>query len=295
MGAFPAVLLLFATGGFWCQGASATQPLRLVKVIVEADGGLVAGLSQERFQVYEGNQQRPILFFGNQPSAGRIVVLLDYSESMLGSAATRKSPDPAKLLWMNDWVDELAVLAFDGRVRGWKEFGSTIPNPFPDGLLDFSSRGTALHGALLLALDLLSTQIDVPDRAVLILSDGEDIASRAISARAVNDRLRESGVRVYALSDPHPQLGHGRATLRSWTSQTGGLLIPFRGLPTLLVREPERLAALVERILDQLRVQYTLGFRPVTARKIDVKLTGAEFKGRPTLRILVMPSPEGDG
>ena len=121
---------------------------------------------------------------------------------------------------------------------------------------------TALHNALYITLKDLNRQKKAGElrrRAVILLTDGEDTAS-LVSDEQVMDLARKTEINIYAIS-LRPSRSQDRArvafsqaefVLTSLTKDTGGRVF----FPNSL----SELDAVYDRIAEELRTQYSLGY-----------------------------------
>ena len=141
----------------------------------------------------------------------------------------------------------------------------------PDGL-------TALYDALAVFLDGMT---DLDGRKVLVIyTDGDDTRSAVTFADALS-MLRAADVTVYTIGFLEHQPGSARSQQRMQLMQmaevTGGqAFFPF---------STPNLTEIFEKLVTQVRAQYSIGFTSTNARKdgawrkLEVRLTGSHLQG----------------
>jgi VWFA-related protein len=129
-----------------------------------------------------------------------------------------------------------------------------------DALERIESRGgTALYDAVVATSDHLIKSAKLQKKVILVVTDGEDTASRDTLEQAVRAIAVDGGPTVYTIG----LLGHerekkARRALRILAEQTGGVSF-FPGS----VYEVE---AISQQIAHDIRNQYTIGYRPSTPK-----------------------------
>jgi Ca-activated chloride channel homolog len=224
--------------------------------VFNAEGGLVAGLPREAFEIYEDGERQPIAQFTNERVPIGLGLLLDVSDSMFGRRI--KDARAAVERFLVDLLapaDEFFMMAFNHEphpLTDWThETGlvrSALESARPSG-------GTAIYDAVLAALPLIEHR-HRERAAVVIISDGADTASD-ITLRDLRGALVRSDAFVYAVAidSPEPQPINTRvnaAALGDITNPTGG--------HTEIVRDSADLAAATARIAEELNSQYVIGY-----------------------------------
>jgi Ca-activated chloride channel family protein len=244
-------------------------------VTVQApDGSIVRGLTKDDFLIYDEDVPQNVAVFSDEPAPISVAVLIDTSGSMTGermAAAIRAADALGRSLQPNDlW----SISTFDSMRRtmiGWRPYNPGIVN---------SLRGMPTTGSTELfksVADMVPFMKDTPHRkrAMLLMTDGIDnsiiAASRdgrgnpfeapgplAASAKA-EEALRSGEVLLYALGINAAQRAGSVhvPSLERLAEPTGGSV-----MIAATVREVE---AAAQRVAEELRQQYTLGFYPQAA------------------------------
>ena len=145
-----------------------------------------------------------------------------------------------------------------GRYPGPSTRPPRIPPTFPGG----SPAGTLLYDAVYLSAT--EQLVNEAGRKVLILlSDGEDQGSRTDLSSAISSVQRADTV-IYSLSISDRGVfgrGRGESALRRLSRDTGGRFIK--------VGKPKDMGAAFDQIAEELRSQYSLGYRVCVKTPLD--------------------------
>jgi Ca-activated chloride channel family protein len=262
--------------------ASGRQPqfksgveLVYLDVTVQApDGSIVRGLAKEDFLIYDEETSQDVAVFSAEPAPISVGVLIDTSGSMTGermAAATRAADALGRSLQPGD---QWSISTFDSMRRTmitWRPYNPGIVN----SLRAMPTSGsTELFKAV---SEMVPYMKETPHRkrALLLMTDGIDNSIIAASRDGRGDpfeapgpressarteaALREGEVLLYALGINVA----GRAgavhvpSLQRLAEPTGGSVII-----SSTIREVE---AAAQRVAEELRQQYTLGFYPQNA------------------------------
>lgn len=168
----------------------------------------VPDLPQQAFRILEDDEPQEITFFSSADVPVAVGLVLDASGSMItrqrlvfaGGEAFVRTSHPE---------DELFIVTFNEGVRF--ELPSTVPFTSHPSLLRGSLRQyqaggrTALYDAVIAALDHLE-RASHQKRVIVVLSDGEDNASRHTRDEML-DRVARSSAIVYTVSNATRQAG----------------------------------------------------------------------------------------
>jgi Ca-activated chloride channel family protein len=248
-------------------------PLVLLNVTVTGDDGrYVRKLSERDFTILEDGRPQPIAHFSAEEPPFAIAILLDVSGSMERTLRIARAAARGFVQGLREH-DVFALYAFATRFAQIQPFGSH-PDIEPD-VWSLKAEGyTALYDCLVSAARDLAERPE-KRRALLLLSDGADTASRA----SLDDALREAlaaNVTIYAVdlmdeaSVSPAEVLRARQALRTLSEQTGGRYI----------RDPggAQMYATFQAIVQELGHQYTLGYYPALERRdgrwhrIDVRV-----------------------
>ena len=247
-------------------------------VISNASGKHVSGLKQSQFKIFEDGIEQNIDFFEAQQTPFAAVILLDTSGSMEQRVSMARS---AAINFLDGLrVDDLtAIYNFDSKVSVVQDFSNSrdiAPNIF-----DLKSKGmTVLNDAIAKAAQELSKRTE-KRRAIIVLSDGADTMSKLSTDKALKYALAANAT-IYTVDMAAIEFGgsekiRNQGVLKNFADKTGGLFIDTPG--GVAMRDA------FKRIVQELGVQYTLGYQPANTKK-DGKWRAIELKvARPNLSI----------
>ncbi len=192
-----------------------------------------------------------------QPLTASLVI--DRSGSMRG--APIEHAQKAATSFVNQAADgsKIGVVSFDHEVNRQLE-PTTNHTRVKDSIRSIDVRGdTALYDAVAQAIENTG---GCSRRAIIILSDGGDTASKNVTLAKAIDRANRTGIPVFVVGLKGTT--YDEATLKKLASGTGGQLFQ--------TSSPEKLADLYRRIDAQLKGQYYV------ALKLDIAKTGKEHR-----------------
>ena len=233
------------------------------------DGKAARGLTRSHFKIYEDGVEQEIKAFETEEAPFAAVVLLDTSGSMEQRVALARSA-AIQFLGGIRGEDSVAIYHFGSRVELVQEFSNS--RELRDQIFDLKADGmTVLNDAIVKAARELSLRPE-KRRAIVVLSDGADTLSKASDDKAVKAALA-AGATLYTVDmsgpdTPHAHRARSQGALKSFAEKTGGRFIASPGGAAL--RDA------FKSVVDELRVQYTLTYEPVT--KKDGKWHAIEVK-----------------
>lgn len=248
-----------------------TYTVLLNVYVTDKNGRPVAELPRNLFSVLENGTEQRISFFEAAKTPFAVAILLDSSGSMEERIVLARAAAIHFLDSLRE-SDVAAVFSFDSRVRRLRAFegGRDLPEAF----YDLRSRGmTVLYDAIIEAAATLGER-EEKRRAIIVLSDGADTASRSTLDKALR-AASEKDITIYAV-DMSSAVGAGVSTLasqrvlRELSEKTGGTYIRSSG--------GEGMRDAFQRIADELGIQYTLAYEPTDLRmdgkwrKIEVRV-----------------------
>jgi VWFA-related protein len=233
----------------------ASELVVLPVTVTDRRGAFVADLTADRFSVYDNGRRQDLTLFSGEDTPVSVGLVIDDSGSM-----RPKLPDvvDAALVFarLSNASDELFTISFNDTVLDHPD--SLAPVSDMSGLAlklrSLVPQGrTALYDALVAGLDRVESGTR-PRKALIVLSDGGDNASRA-TLDAVMARARRANVTIFTIGlFDDEDFDRNPGVLKSLAEATGG----ERFLP----RSSKLLAAACERIARELRAGYTLGYTP---------------------------------
>lgn len=229
--------------------------------VTDKYGQFVTGLSREAFSVFEGNSQADMLYFSDKEVPQSVGIVFDVSGSMGTGALDFARGAVVRFARQADASNQYFIIGFDGQthmlcdwtrdektlIAGLNQLGHVAPKKY----------GTALNDAVAAAVEKV-VRGPQPRRTLLVISDGQDTASKTSLSR-LREMLRQSDVTVYAvgIADAPDTNYEGRETLDELASVSGG--------KAFYPANEAELDDTFKRIGLELHNLYTLGFRPKVA------------------------------
>ena len=256
---------------------SVDVPLVLIPVhVTTALGSSVTNLSKSSFHLYENGVEQTITHFSSEDAPSSIGFLFDASGSMRNKL--RKSAEAAAAFFRTaNADDEFFLIDFNERPRLMMPFTQNAEAITRHIARTHAEGRTSLLDAIHMALEEMKFAKNLR-KAIVIVSDGGDNRSRYTESE-IKSAMREADVQVYAMGifDPEdspkrtPEERNGPMLLDELAEQTGGRHYPVKTL--------DELPSVCERIGNDLRNQYLIGYAPTddaqdgTYRKVKVLVT----------------------
>jgi Ca-activated chloride channel homolog len=276
-----ALALVFVASGSFPAGAaqepqtpifrSAVRTVPVYATVVDQNGRLVPGLTEEDFEILDNGKPAPITLFSDEPQPFTAVVMLDTSASMTEHLGLLKRASEQFLIRLLP-VDRAQVGAFNDKLQ----LSGTFTNDRDEliAALDDLQFGnpTRLNDAIAFSLDAL--QGIEGRRVVLVFSDGEDTFSK-LRFGPVQDRARNEEVMVYAIG-LEVDYFNGMRRVRSRPDRNLRRIADETGGGYFELKRTDELAPTFTRVSQELRSQYLLGFAPETldgrVHKLEVRV-----------------------
>ena len=263
-----------------------TDLVTLTLTVTDLYGRYVSGLTKKAFTVMDNNQEQDITFFSDSDAPVSVGILFDVSGSMSGEKINKARKALERFVSTSHPSDEYFLIAFNNRAQLLMDRTRDGDAVLRKLTLVEPKRNTALYDAVYLGVDRVARGAH-QKRALLIISDGQDNASR-YNFSEVRRIMKESDIVTYAVGimDGHDignALGmQGQAFLDELTSVSGGKSF----YPTTDVELDE----IFERIALEMRHQYSVGYTPKDFapdgkwRKVKVKVKPPRGLPRLTVR-----------
>lgn len=270
-----------------------TQPVKiktdlvtLTLTVTDLYGRYVMGLGKKDFTVFDSNKEQEITFFSDTDAPVSIGILFDVSGSMSGEKIQKARKALSRFINTSHPSDEYFLIAFNSRAQLLLDRTRDGDAVLQKLTLVNPRQNTALYDAVYLGIERV-TRGAHQKRALLIISDGQDNASR-YNFGEVRRLMKESDVITYAVGiidagDASSPLGmQGQAFLDELTSVTGGKSF----YPASDIEMDE----IFDRISIELRHQYSIGYTPKDFqpdgkwRKVKVKVKPPRGLPRLTVR-----------
>ncbi|MBI2682961.1 MAG: VWA domain-containing protein [Acidobacteriales bacterium] len=233
--------------------------------VFDKRGRYIKDLKKENFSVLDNRQRVSGLtsFTSESNLPLRVGVMVDASTSVRGEF---KFEQEAAVEFLNQIVkqrDQAFVISFDDTPHVEQDFTNNTERLTKAVHQIRPGGGTALFDAIYwVSRDLIMKKQERTSvrRAIILLSDGDDTTSRVTRTEAI-EMAQRAEVIIYAINTETGtrggQRGKNSKILEAIAEATGGkVFYPFR---------VEELANAFNDIQDELRSQYSLSFKPLTA------------------------------
>jgi VWFA-related protein len=230
--------------------------VQVTPVVTDRDGRFVKGLQKSDFVIYEDDKPQEITNFASENIPLEMVTTLDISGSMQDALASVKEHAKRFLSGLQP-RDQVTVLAFNESpfTLARRETDQAARARAIDRMAPWG--GPALYDVIINAVDLLGRQSG--RRSILLFSDGDDQSSYASLEEAIS-RTEGSDATIYAI-------GQGRAVESGDLQKLMTRLARVSGGRAFFTNDPDRLSAIFNEILEDLRNQYLLAYpAPSTQR-----------------------------
>ncbi|CAN5639774.1 hypothetical protein BH24ACI2_BH24ACI2_02190 [soil metagenome] len=246
--------------------------------ISDNNGKIVAGLKQPQFKIFEDGKEQKIDFFQAAETPFAAVILLDTSGSMEERVSMARS---AAINFLDGLRpnDVAAIYNFDSKISLVQDFSNS--RDISERVFDLKADGyTALNDAIYKAAQELEKRPE-KRKAIIVLSDGADNKSGRSADKALKNALA-SNVTIYTVDMSAINTGgrermQSQGALKNFAEKSGGIFVATPG--GIAMREA------FKSIVEELGVQYTLGYQPSNTKK-DGKWRSIELRvARPNLNI----------
>ncbi len=240
--------------------------------VTDPQNRLVTGLEKENFQIFDNNTGQVIKSFATEDSPISIGIVFDLSGSM-GSKFIRARKALSEFLRTCNPQDEFFVVGFNDRPAIIVDYTNDVEDVEARMVMLRPQNRTALIDAMYLGINTLK-RAKYDRKALLVISDGGDNRSRYTQGE-LQRAVRESEVQIFSIGifdayAPTEEEQNGPLLLNEVSLATGGRLFKVLDL--------QDLADIAERISEELRDEYVLGYTPSdrkrdgTWRKLKVRL-----------------------
>ena len=275
-----------------------TEAVNVYAVVRNKHGRLIPNLTKNDFEIKEDNVPQKITYFTRETDTPlTLAIMIDTSPSQERVLDVEQREAKAFLRQVLRPKDLACVIHFDLEVELLQDFTidqrmldkaidetvinggghGVLPSPLPSR----SVGGTHLYDSVYLAANELMSH-EVGRKVLILLTDGEDQGSQESLNKAL-EAAQKSDCIIYAIDIVDRafygfgNMGfNGGSVLRKLCEQTGGDVIK--------VNKIKNTSAAFQKIADELRTQYLLGYTPSNTRKdsgfrkIKVRVTNGDYK-----------------
>lgn len=236
--------------------------VRIAAVVRDQKGRFVQDLTARDFEVLDGGVARPINDLQRDIAGISVAVLFDVSGSMEGHMPHAREAAAHVLSWLDASRDEAAIFTFDTHFDARTPFTTGL-RTVPDSIAQVVPFGaTSLHDAIAETARLVG-QREGRRRAVVVLTDGDDTASR-LTASQVSAAASAIDVPVYIFgivpSIDNPSEDTSTRAVGSVFAGPLSDLATWTGGHVFVASTPGQRSIAARQIIDELRHQYLIAF-----------------------------------
>ena len=243
-------------------------------VVIDDKQRMVTSLDRNAFNVFEDGKPQKVTSFRHEDVPVSMGIVIDNSGSMR-EKRQKVNQAALNLVRASNPQDEIFVVNFSDEYYLDQNFTSDIKK-LKEALEKIDARGgTALYDAVVASSEELKKNARLDRRVLLVVTDGEDNASRESLEQAVRRLQEENGPTVYAiglLGDEKQR--RARRALQTMAERTGGIAF----LPKTLDEVDE----ISKTVAHDIRNVYTIGYKPSNPRssggyrsiRVDAKSKG---------------------
>ena len=224
--------------------------------VVDDHNRLITNLAKNDFTVFEDGKPQRITSFRNEDIPVAMGIVIDNSGSM---REKRPAVNAAaiNLVQSSNPQDQVFIVNFNDEYFLDQDYTAKIPK-LKDALERIESRGgTALYDAVIASADHLKSSGALEKKVLLVVTDGEDTASRHVLEGTLRLLEEKNGPTIYTiglLQDEHAK--RARRALREMAEDTGGV--------AFFPKDLSEVQAITSQIAHDIRNQYTIQYKPGT-------------------------------
>lgn len=259
-----------------------TRLVVLHATVLDRDKHLVMDLTRNDFKVFEDNVQQQIRDFKREDIPVSVGIVVDNSGSMRDKRS-RVTAAALTFVRTSNPDDEVFIVNFNDEAFLDQDFTDNL-DLLKEGMDKIDARGgTAFYDALQMSLDHMKEGGRKSKKVLLVVTDGEDNASRMTLEQLVK-YVHESEAVIYTvglLSDENPRSAkRAKKALEAVSEASGGA--------AFFPKDINEVEGIATRVASDIRNQYVLTYTPSNAtddgsyRSVAVK---AESKSRGKLLV----------
>jgi Ca-activated chloride channel family protein len=216
----------------------------------------ITGLTKNDFSVLENGTPQKITSFRNEDIPVALGIVIDNSGSMRDKRP-QVNAAAVNLVKSSNPQDQVFVVNFNEEYFLDQDYTGSVPK-LKDALERIESRGgTALYDAVVASSDHLKKSGALEKKVLLVVTDGEDNASRESLEQALRRLEEKNGPTVYAIGLLGEERSkRARRALREMAEDTGGV--------AFFPKDLNEVDAITQQIAHDIRNQYTIQYKPTT-------------------------------
>jgi VWFA-related protein len=252
--------------------------------VVDDQRRLVTNVGKEGFAVYENGIPQTITSFRREDVPVALGVLVDNSGSMRDKRE-RVNQAVLNLVRVSNPMDEIFVVNFSRGAYLDQDFTSDI-GLLHTALQKVSTQGTtALYDAIVASAAHLEANPRLAKRVLLVITDGQDNASRETLTEAARRLGHENGPLLYAIGLVDQDFGHPNPIpLSTLASANGGV--------AFFPHSVAEVDAMTMAIAHDIRSQYSIGYKSSNAALTGYRSIRVEARA-PGYRTLTVRTRKG--
>lgn len=261
------------------------EEVLLHATVVDQRQHLVTGLRQNDFMVFEDGRPMPITSFHQEDIPVAIGIVIDNSGSMRDKRQ-KVNQAALNLVRASNPQDQVFVVNFNDEYYLDQDFTSDL-NRLREGLEHIESRGgTALYDAVVASADHLAKGARLEKKVLLIVTDGEDNASRESLEQCVRRMQDLNGPTVYSIGilGDDREAHRAKRALTALALQTGGV--------AFFPKDLNEVDNISRQVAHDIRNQYTIGYKPTDPNRPGYRSVRVEAHS-PAYKSLVVRTRSG--
>lgn len=234
------------------------QEVTLHATVVDERQQIVTGLDQNAFQIFENGEPQKLTSFRREEVPVALGIVIDNSGTMRDK---RPAVNQAalNLIKASNPEDQVFVVNFNQEPYLDQDYTGNV-DLLREALERIESRGgTALYDAVVAAADHLLKTAKLEKKAILVVTDGDDNASRQSLEQAVRRIAVDGGPTVYSIGILGGEKEkRARRALRTLAEQTGGV--------SFFPKDLSEVDNISRQVAHDIRNQYVLQYAPTVAK-----------------------------
>ncbi|HUI84886.1 MAG TPA: VWA domain-containing protein [Candidatus Binatia bacterium] len=214
----------------------------------------ITGLDKKDFTVFEDSKPQKITYFRNEDIPVALGIVIDNSGSMRDKRP-QVNAAAINLVRTSNPQDQVFVVNFNEEYFLDQDYTGSVPK-LKDALERIESRGgTALYDAVVASADHLKKSAELEKKVLLVVTDGEDNASRESLEQALRRLEEQNGPTVYTIGLLGEERSkRARRALRAMAEYTGGV--------AFFPKDLNEVQQITTEIAHDIRNQYTIQYKP---------------------------------
>ncbi len=229
------------------------EEVTLHATVVDDHNRLITDLTKNDFTVFEDGKPQRITSFRREDIPVAMGIVIDNSGSMRDKRPAVNAA-AINLVQSSNPQDLVFVVNFNEDYFLDQDYTAKVPK-LKDALERIESRGgTALYDAVVASSDHLKKSGALEKKVLLVVTDGEDNASRESLEQAVRRLGEKNGPTVYTIGLLQEERSkRARRALREMAEDTGGV--------AFFPKDLSEVQAITSQIAHDIRNQYTIGYK----------------------------------